>query len=496
MAATSHRGPSLFGGMVFFLVGAIVLISACVWAVRKVDHLLFEDSTEVQASMTLPNTSGTPSPYAQGEKPPVAPVAMPAVEEEGAEVWEEKRDALVEDETLAEAVTAPPSAVARPEVREILAQEAAQGAPPKPTLRQAKEPWKVTPLDTWPEPRRILYGRTPACVPKRCAWFETDCQVTRCNPHDIYRRVRVVSRLAEEARTMEKALVLRGVELSGAVLDGIDLRGADLRMVDLAGASLRGADLRGAQLQGANLREADLQGADLRRTRLDGADLAFTRLDKADLQGASLVHAKLEKTRVFGAVLEKVDGASAQWEGVSLDGARLGEADLSFAVMHAVDLDDADLHGVSLYQAKVRESSLRKANLRGAQLHSVTLARVDLSEASLEGAKMDKLEADEVTWKGANYDNTTLWPRGLRFKDQGAQYLNGARGKRVPKENLAHPRPKARAEQSDAQEMPVVEKLSKKKLSKKKLSRKKLSRKKPSKTLSRKKLSRVAKSKR
>ena len=92
---------------------------------------------------------------------------------------------------------------------------------------------------------------------------------------------------------MNREIIKKIADLTGAILRDLDLRDANLtytilRDADLRDANLTGADLRGAILKGANLTRANLTDANLTCADLTYADLTRANLRDADLTDANL----------------------------------------------------------------------------------------------------------------------------------------------------------------------------------------------------------------
>ncbi|MCH2110940.1 MAG: pentapeptide repeat-containing protein, partial [Polyangiaceae bacterium] len=151
-------------------------------------------------------------------------------------------------------------------------------------------------------------------------------------------------------------------------------------------------DANGAELDGLDLGEIFLDGcsaASFRGANLDRSDLSFSQLGGCEL---SFDEASLRQANLSGA---------------SLDG----------ATFRNVDLSGANLDGVSAYMV-----DFRGANMQRARLQLNVRGRVNMSDASLEGADLSGLSGvDRVTsWKGAKYDNFTVWPQGVEPSGIGA----------------------------------------------------------------------------
>ena len=81
----------------------------------------------------------------------------------------------------------------------------------------------------------------------------------------------------------KERLILRGVNLSGAVLEWTDLSMSDLTDAKLAGAVLVRANLAMARLRGANLEGADMTKVQGDRTDFEAANLTGVNLSKSEL---------------------------------------------------------------------------------------------------------------------------------------------------------------------------------------------------------------------
>ncbi len=157
--------------------------------------------------------------------------------------------------------------------------------------------------------------------------------------------------------------------------DGVDLHGAHLNGVFLDGCA-------GASLRGANLDDADLSGSDLGRCDLD------------------------------------------------LSSATLRRSDLSDASLDNVDLRGADLRGADLSRAELYMVVLVGANLAGANLGLRVRGRVNMSHTNLVGANLSEMEdpAGVYSWRGAEYDETTLWPQDFDPEAMGTVRVDRTTG--------------------------------------------------------------------
>jgi len=174
----------------------------------------------------------------------------------------------------------------------------------------------------------------------------------------------------------------------------LDLRHADLRSINLSHSNLceidlRHADLRGAIFEGSHLFSCQLQGAIYDDHTVWPKDFPFSSLGAigpgADL---SLVSRDLLEGRTLN--LQKAD-----FRELNLREIQLNRQQLSYAKMSAVNLQQANLQHSTLI-----ETDLRKSDLRGCNFSHAILQRVKL--------------------KCAIYDDSTQWPAGFVYNQQGA----------------------------------------------------------------------------
>ncbi len=189
---------------------------------------------------------------------------------------------------------------------------------------------------------------------------------------------------------------------SGKDLHGRNFRTEAIGMHDVHAANLREADLFGADLSNRDLRFADLRKADLSSAILCGADLTG-----ADLRGAKLKDAHLDGANFSHANLE---GADFQ---------------LVFG-MKAATLKCANLRGVVAWPSNPDDLDLREADLRGANM-------VGPAHDYWYGSRM----------RGAKYDDTTKWPKGLALEVLGVVKVGPddvvAQGPGAPKKKVLPP---------------------------------------------------------
>lgn len=136
-------------------------------------------------------------------------------------------------------------------------------------------------------------------------------------------------------------------------------------------------------LKGADLHVAEMAQRDLRACSLKGANLEGAYLWKADMRGANLNNARME--------------------GVTLSSSQCQSVDLSFADLTRADCINTDFRGARFCGARLDLANLRGARLDGADFRGASLVAAKLSE-----------------WPLANVltDESTVWPNGLRQRDQ------------------------------------------------------------------------------
>jgi uncharacterized protein YjbI with pentapeptide repeats len=181
-------------------------------------------------------------------------------------------------------------------------------------------------------------------------------------------------------RAQVDALVRDGQSLRGRDLSGADLEGIDLSHQDLEGILLARAKLGGASFKSAKLAGAMLAGIDASASVWEGADLS-----RADLTGA-----KLDRAVFSHACLEHASLAGADLEEAQLDDVRAAGADFSRAVLTHCFAEGADLTKSDLSSATLMTTSFRRARLDDAKLNEVTARGAIFDEASLVDARFEK----------------------------------------------------------------------------------------------------------
>lgn len=298
------------------------------------------------------------------------------------------------------------------------APDAATGPPGK-----AAQQLKSTLADGWERSREALDGAEERLAAELPA-------LRRGSPTALY---------PEQPLSPAAARIFGGHVLD-ALRRGVSMAGRDLAGVDLYGVDLSGADLRGCLMEGAILTGARLVGAALQDIVLTGANL-----DEADLTGADLSGANLSRLRGRGARLADCGFAGARFGEIDLAGADLRRARFSGGTFHKASLVGADLSGATLEQLALIECDLRGAAFRGASITGAQVLMSDLSDVSatgarireatfinlraeridlgdahldrcgfmgdvhLAGARLDDIEATDVTWNGGDL-------RGSRFR--------------------------------------------------------------------------------
>ena len=239
---------------------------------------------------------------------------------------------------------------------------------------------------------------------------------------------------------------LSGADLSEATLGGADLSNCKLVNCNLYRANLSGCNLHACDLTGANLVEvilntasfpqANFHGAGLVRAGLNGAGLAgsdFSEADLsgADLQSAQLCHCNLTKAALRQANLGQCNLAASDLSGADLTEAVLDQADLSSATLRGAALVSAGLRYANLSNAVLTAANLSKARLEHAVMNSTDLTGADVRGANFTAAysqdnwgimtALDYPGPTPPTFRGALYDDETLWGSAARFMNQATK---------------------------------------------------------------------------
>jgi len=290
----------------------------------------------------------------------------------------------------------------------------------------------------------LFHGKINQTTRRRMSYFSDTLVIA---DFDALEAAKIAS--PDKLNTAVQTLVMRALNLKGAVflnadLRKVDLTDAQLQGAALAGAQLQGAILDGAQLQGATLDWAKLQGANLNDAQLQGANL-----DNAQLQGATLYKAKLQGVTLNSAELQGASLKNAELQGVEFKKSALDGANFSAAAAWHASFDDSSFAAISF--DGLNESAMRKddfENLR-AQIEevpesearnnalerigklnpddsvSVASARETLEKRSVATTKKKSL-ADQLKALACSVNEDALYiVRGLiangRIKDTGAE---------------------------------------------------------------------------
>ena len=232
-------------------------------------------------------------------------------------------------------------------------------------------PWEIIPQnrvtawlgqDGWTSIHNVLFhGKVDQTTLRRKSHFSDTLVIV---DFDAMEAAKIAD--PEKFDAVKQTLILRGLNLEGAVF-----LNADLRKVDLTEAQLQGASLAGAQLQGAILDSAQLQGATLDWAKLQGANL-----NNAKLQGANLNNAKLQ-----GAIL-----STAELQGATLDSAELQGASLKDAELQGAELQNSKLTGTDMSGAEVWHLNFDNASL-------IAVSVDGLNESAMSKDEFDNLRA-------------------------------------------------------------------------------------------------------
>ena len=235
-------------------------------------------------------------------------------------------------------------------------------------------PWEIIPQnrvtawlgqDGWTSIHNVLFhGKVDQTTLRRKSHFSDTLVIV---DFDAMEAAKIAD--PEKFDAVKQTLILRGLNLEGAVF-----LNADLRKVDLTKAQLQGASLAGAQLQGAILDSAQLQGATLDWAKLQGANL-----NNAKLQGANLNNAKLQ-----GAILSTAELQGATLDSAELQGASLKDAELQGAELQNSKLTGTDMSGAEVWHLNFDDASLIAVSVDGLNESAISKDEFDNLRAQIE----------------------------------------------------------------------------------------------------------------
>jgi len=235
-------------------------------------------------------------------------------------------------------------------------------------------PWEIIPQnrvtawlgqDGWTSIHNVLFhGKVDQTTLRRKSHFSDTLVIV---DFDALEAAKIAD--PEKLDAVKQTLILRGLNLEGAVF-----LNADLRKVDLTKAQLQGASLAGAQLQGAILDSAQLQGATLDWAKLQGANL-----NNAKLQGANLNNAKLQ-----GAILSTAELQGATLDSAELQGASLKDAELQGAELQNSKLTGTDMSGAEVWHLNFDDASLIAVSVDGLNESAMSKDEFDNLRAQIE----------------------------------------------------------------------------------------------------------------
>ena len=235
-------------------------------------------------------------------------------------------------------------------------------------------PWEIIPQnrvtawlgqDGWTSIHNVLFhGKVDQTTLRRKSHFSDTLVIV---DFDAMEAAKIAD--PEKFDAVKQTLILRGLNLEGAVF-----LNADLRKVDLTKAQLQGASLAGAQLQGAILDSAQLQGATLDWAKLQGANL-----NNAKLQGANLNNAKLQ-----GAILSTAELQGATLDSAELQGASLKDAELQGAELQNSKLTGTDMSGAEVWHLNFDDASLIVVSVDGLNESAMSKDEFDNLRAQIE----------------------------------------------------------------------------------------------------------------
>lgn len=188
------------------------------------------------------------------------------------------------------------------------------------------------------------------------------------SPRDILESIKAKGYVEDEP------LDFTGADLAGIVLKDIDLSGAIFDQADLTGA-----DLSHAKFRKASFRQTRLCGANVDHAIFDGSRL-LTYMANISARGASFRDCDMERASL----------PSADMTEAYCDHANLRYADMTGAILSGADLGGVDLTGAVLFEACLDKANLSHANLTAAYLVN----------ASVQGARFDKVTLAWTNFSG------------------------------------------------------------------------------------------------
>ena len=233
-------------------------------------------------------------------------------------------------------------------------------------------------------------------------------------------------RLRPDLEVIIQAIGQRNAKQQGLDTQGMiynkDLEKVVLRDVDLHGALLSNANLSWIGVIRSNLTDADLMGTDF-----TGSDLTSSTLTDANLIEATLTDANLTNAKLISAVLTNADLTNAALTKATLTNADLTNAKLTNATLTNADLTDADLVGADLTNAKLTKATLTNADLTDADLVGADLTNADFTNANLTDANLTNANLARTNLQHANLSGADLKGANLKCANLGDADLHNAK---------------------------------------------------------------------
>ena len=217
----------------------------------------------------------------------------------------------------------------------------------------------------------------------------------------------------------EYLLCLQNIQLESSILAysrmcQCDLQHANLRSVDAKHADWYKLNMRHADLRGINLSHAQLRIVDLRHADLRGAVFEGTHITSCQLEGAiydeHTIWPQDFPYSMLGAIGPGADLSLASRD--LLEGRTLN--------LQKADFRELNLREIQLNRQQLSYAKMSAVNLQQANLQHSTLIETDLRKSDLRGCNFSHAILQRVKLKGAIYDDSTQWPAGFVYNQQGA----------------------------------------------------------------------------
>jgi len=108
------------------------------------------------------------------------------------------------------------------------------------------------------------------------------------------------------------------------------------------------------------------------------------------------------------------------WEGAHLYGAQLDQANFKDANLYWAGFFQAQLNGANFENANLQGVELKEASCIGANFRGANLGRDNLGgNSQLQGADLTDAILNRACFEGAEYDETTKFPKGFHPTSHG-----------------------------------------------------------------------------